>query len=284
MTNSLYFSPTSIDDALKLLADYDERATVLAGGTDIVPQINYYELQPEILVYIGKLGLDYIKETNDKLVIGATTPTAILAIDRIVTVKAGILAEAARRSGSIPIRNAATIGGNLANASPAADLATPLLAADAQLLLASQKGSRTVNIKDFFVAPGETILRPDELVVEIHFPFFKGKSVFFKLGRRKAMTLSVVNVAVRIETTNEVCTTARIALGSVAPTPIRCTKAEEMLQGKSFDERTLEECAALAIAESNPIDDERATAWYRKKAGKSLIKRALAQATGIDLS
>ena len=142
----------------------------------------------------------------------------------------------------------ATIGGNLANASPAADLATPLLAMDAELLLMSDKGKRTVALKDFFTGPGKTVLRPGELIVEVSIPSLKGKTVFLKLGRRKAMTLSVVNVAVCLEMDGKKCKDARIAMGSVAPTPLRCTRAEGLLKGKGLDETLFAQCAAEAMA------------------------------------
>jgi carbon-monoxide dehydrogenase medium subunit len=283
MKNVMYFAPTEVEEALKVLAEYGEKVTILAGGTDLVPKINYYELKPDILLYIGGLALDHFKEENGKLIIGATTPTAKLAFSALAAGKVKALAEAARLSGSIATRSTATIGGNLANASPAADLATPLLAMDAQVLLASAGGKRVVAIKDFFVGPGHTVRRPNELIVEIYIPSFKGKTVFLKLGRRKAMTLSVVNVAVRLDMSTRTCNEAHIALGSVAPTPIRCPKAEEVLKGRVLDKALITQCAAQAMAESNPIDDQRATAWYRKKAGTALVARALVQASGINI-
>lgn len=282
MKDVMYFAPTAIDEAIKLLAEYGERATVLAGGTDLVPRINTYQLKPDVLLYIGGLDLDYVKEADGKLVIGAATKTAELASSALVAEKAGALAEGARRSGSVAIRNAATIGGNLANASPAADLATPLLVMDAELHLAGTRGKRVVAMKDFFTGPGGTVLKPDELIMEIHVPPVKGKTVFHKLGRRKALTLSVVNVAVRLDMADHRCKDARLALGAMAPTPMRCPKAEEMLRGKALDEALITKCAAEAVAESSPIDDQRATAWYRQKAGVAVVARALRQAVGIQ--
>lgn len=282
MKDVMYFAPTAIDEAIKLLAEYGERATVLAGGTDLVPRINTYQLKPDVLLYIGGLDLDYVKEADGKLVIGAATKTAELASSALVAEKAGALAEGARRSGSVAIRNAATIGGNLANASPAADLATPLLVMDAELHLAGTRGKRVVAMKDFFTGPGGTVLKPDELVMEIHVPPVKGKTVFHKLGRRKALTLSVVNVAVRLDMADHRCKDARLALGAMAPTPMRCPKAEEMLRGKALDEALITKCAAEAVAESSPIDDQRATAWYRQKAGVAAVARALRQAVNIQ--
>jgi CO/xanthine dehydrogenase FAD-binding subunit len=265
-----------------LLAEHGKRATILAGGTDLVHRINYYELKPEMLLYIGGLGLDYLKEEGGQLIIGATTPTAKLASSSLVEKKAAALAEAARHSGCVATRTAATIGGNLATASPAADLATPLLAMDAELQMTSTKGTRAVALRDFFTGPGETVLRADELISEIRVPMPRGKTVFVKLGKRKAMTLSVVNVAVHLVMDGKTCKDACIALGSMAPTPLRCVKAEKQIKGKQVAKPLIDACADQAVAEANPIDDQRATAWYRKKAGKALIARALGKATGIE--
>ncbi len=282
MRDVSYYAPTEVGEAVKLLAEYGEKATVLSGGTDLVPRINYYELKPEVLLYIGRLGLDYIKEAGGRLVIGATTPMARLVASDLVAEKASALAEAVRQCGSVATRTTATIGGNLANASPAADLAPPLLVMDAELRLASAREQRVVAAKDFFTGPGETVLKPDELIVEVHVPLSKGKTVFLKLGRRKAQTLSLTSVAVRLEMDGNVCDDARVALGSMAPTPLRCTKAEGLIKGKALDKALIAECATEAVAESSPIDDQRATAWYRKKAGTALVVRALTQAAGIE--
>jgi carbon-monoxide dehydrogenase medium subunit len=277
-----YFAPTEVGEALKLLAEYGKKATVLAGGTDLVPKINAYELKPDVLVYIGGLGLSYIKEEDSKLVIGATTPTGKLAASGIIAKKASAIAEAARRMGCSSTQTTATIGGNLANASPAADLATPLLVMDAELQLTNAKGKRLIPIKEFFTGPGETVLKADELLSEIHVPIPKGKTAFLKLGRRKTMTLSVANAAAHLVMDGKKCEDARIAVGSMAPTPLRCIKAEGLVKGKELAEALIAECATQTVAESDPIDDQRATAWYRRKAGSALVARALAQAAGME--
>jgi CO/xanthine dehydrogenase FAD-binding subunit len=282
MKESLYFAPKDLKEAVRLLGNYKGRAVILAGGTDLVPRINTYHLRPEVLVYIGKAGLDYIKEEKGKFVIGAATPMAKIAGSKLLARKAGALVEAAGQAGTQAVRTAATIGGNLANASPAADLATPLLAMDAELSLVGQKKKRVVPLKDFFTGPGKTVLQAGEMIAEITVPVPKGKTVFVKLGRRKALTLSVVNAAVRLEMRGKKCQEARIALGSVAPLPLRCAKAEGMLQGKGMDSKLIADCAAEAIAASSPIDDHRASAWYRKQAGTVLVSRALAEAAGLQ--
>jgi carbon-monoxide dehydrogenase medium subunit len=282
MKDVMYFAPSGIDEALALLAKHGEKATVLAGGTDLVPNVNYYELKPDIFIYTGGIGSAYIKEENGKLVIGAGTTWTGLIANSLVAEKAGLLAEAAKQGGCVATRNAGTIGGNLANASPAADLSTPLLVLDAELLLKSADEERVVPINEFFTGPGETVLQPDELLVEIHIPPVRGKTAFLKLGRRRAMTLSVVNTAVRLQMNGKICKEARIAVGSMAPRPLRCEKAEGILNGNSVDKNLIGKCAAEAIKETSPIDDQRATAWYRKKAGEKLVARALELAAGME--
>ena len=277
-----YFAPTDLGEAVKLLAQYGKQATILAGGTDLVPKINYYELKPEVLLYVGKLGLSYIKQVDGTLIIGAGTPLAQILASEVVAQSAPALVHAAKQHSSVAVRSAATLGGNIANGSPAADTVVPLIAMDAKLRLVSAKGERVVAIQDFFVGPGETVLKADELLTEVQIPAVKGRAVFQKLGKRKAQACSIVIVGVRLEMDGKVCKAARIALGSMAPTPLRCVKAEEMLVGKAVDAALVAQCAAAAVGASSPIDDVRATAWYRRKAGTALVAQALTQAAGLE--
>jgi len=283
MGEALYFAASTMNEAMKLLGQYGKKAVILAGGTDLVPRINTYGLKPGALIYVGKLGLDYIKEEKGRISIGAATPMAKIAGSKIVAKRAAALSEAAQQAGTAAVRTAGTIGGNVANASPAADLATPLLALDAELSLVSQKKKRTVALKDFFKGPGQTVLQPGEMIKEISFPIPKGKTAFIKLGRRKALTLSVVNAAVRLDVNRKKCQEARIALGSVAPTPLRCLKAEGLLTGQEISKDLIGQCASEAMAASSPIDDQRASAWYRKKAGAAVVAKALAKAAGLEM-
>lgn len=276
-----YFAPTDVGEAVKLLAEHGDKATILAGGTDLLPKINHYDLKPDVLLFIGGLGLNFVEEKDGKLVIGATTSTAQIAASEVVAEKAPALAEAARQSGSVAIRTSATIGGNIANASPAADLVAPLMAMDAEFKLVGGGGARVVPAKEFFVGPHKTAMKAGEMLTEVIIPSPRGKTVFVKLGRRHAQTLSVANAAVQLVMEGGICQDARIVLGAMAPKPLRCEKAEALLMGKVVDAALVDQCAEQAIAESSPINDQRATAWYRQKAGKVLVSRALAQAAGI---
>ncbi len=281
MKDTLYYAPTSVSEATKLLAEHGSRATILAGGTDLAPQINYYKLQPDVLLYIGDMGLDYLREEDGRLIIGAATPLQKIASSALLAEKAKALVDAAWTHSCASVRSRATVGGNLVNASPAADMATPLLVLDGEVLLKSAGGERVVRLQDFFKGPGETVRQPDELLVEVRIQVAGQTAVFLKLGRRKAMTCAVASVAVRLEMADRTCTEARIALGSMAPTPLRCKKTEAETRGEKLDAEVVARLAADAVGESSPIDDQRATAWYRRKAGTALVKQALAQAAGI---
>jgi len=277
----LYFAPKTMNEALKLLARHKRKIIPLAGGTDLVPKINDHQLRPDMLLYVGKLDLDYIKLKKGKLLIGALTSWSKLASNSYIAKEVSALHQAADIASSIAVKTLGTIGGNLGTASPAADLITPLLVMEAQVCLAKTGGKRLVPLNEFFVGPGETARKPDELIIELQVPLKKGKSVFLRIGRRKAMTLSVANVAVRVEMVGKSCKEARIALGAMAPTPMRCLKAEDMLKDVTVDQDLISKCAAKAVEESKPINDGRASAWYRKKVASVLVSRALAQACSI---
>jgi len=277
-----YFAPTEIGEAVRLLAEHGEKMAVLAGGTDLVPALNYYEIKPSALLYIGGLALDYIKEENGKLIIGAGTTLAHLLASEVIAQKFGVLLQALKKHSSPAIRTAATIGGNVGTGSPAGDLLPPLMVMDADVVLVSAAGERVVPVAEFFTGPQKTVRKPDELILELRVPLAAGNTAYQKVGLRKAQTCSIASAAVRLVMDGNVCQDARIVMGSMAPTPLRCTKAEALIKGKALDQAAIEECAAQAVAETSPIDDQRATAWYRQKAGKALVARALAQAAGIQ--
>lgn len=277
-----YFAPTEMGEAVRLLAEHGEKMAVLAGGTDLVPALNYYEIKPSALLYIGGLGLDYIKEEDGKLIIGAGTTLAHLLASEAIAQKFGILFKAVKKHSSVAVRSAATIGGNVGTGSPAGDLLPPLMVMDAEVVLASTAGERVVPVAEFFTGPQQTVRKPNELIVELRVPLAAGNTAYEKVGLRKAQTIAATSVAVRVAMDGNVCRDVRIVMGSMAPTPLRCKKAEALIKGKAVDQAIIEACAAQAIAETSPIDDQRATAWYRQKAGKAIVARALAQAAGIQ--
>jgi len=282
MQHFQFYSAKSLNDALRFLAENGDQTRVLAGGTDLIPELREEISRPGMVLNILEIeGLNGVREANQGLRIGCTTTHAQLVESDILRRSCSSLVQAAGSIGGPLIRNRGTIGGNIAHASPAADLASTLLSLDAEAVIMSQKGTREVALSDFFLGPGKTVLKADELLTEIAIPLPRGKGVFLKLGRRQAMTLSVVNVAVCLEMEGRKCREAKVALGSVAPTPIRCPGAERMLLSREMDEELIGKCAQEAMAVSKPVDDQRAKAWYRVQAGTVLVRRALARATGL---
>jgi len=272
-----FYSATSVSEVCDLLAKYGDKARLLAGGTDLMVLINRRLLLPPVLIYIGNSGLNYIKQDGGNLVIGAgTTFTEIVKSD-LVNQKAPVLARAVKMAGSPAIRNAATLGGNLANASPAADGAVAILALGAKLKLVSKAGERWVNGADYFVGPGQTVIKPDELLQEIVIPAQPDgvKMGYRKLGQRKAEICAVVSVAIVVEAKNGSYGKATIAMGSVAPKPILIKAADQLAGQKRGDAALIQHVADAAAAETQPIDDIRASAWYRRKASSAIVKQTL---------
>ena len=278
-----FYSPQSLGEALRFISGRGDRTAIIAGGTDLIPGLRQGISRPGLVLNILEIEeLNGVREKEQALRIGCTTTHTQLAESAILQRTCPALAQAAASVGGPLVRNRGTIGGNIVNASPAADLACALLALDAEAVLRSEKGTRMVALRDFFIGPGQTVIQPDEILTEVSIRLPKGKSVFRKLGRRQAMSLSIVNAAVYLEMEGKVCRETRIALGSVAPTPIRCPQAERMLANQETDPELLSECASEAMRASKPIDDLRAKAWYRIEAGTVLLRRALAQAAGLN--
>jgi CO/xanthine dehydrogenase FAD-binding subunit len=272
--------PGSIAEALGLLSSLDD-AKPIAGGTDLVPLLRDVERGPRNLVCVGQLGaLSYLREEDGMVTIGATTTLSRLLESDTIKRRAQGLHDAVYQMGSVQIRNLGTIGGNLCNASPAADTAPPLLVLDSDVTVASEGESRTMPLADFFVGPKISSLKPYELLTEVRFPAQQRSSgsAFHRIGRRKGFTLSVVSAAAYIERDGEYCRRARIALGSVAPTPIRVPEAEGELEGKEVTEALFEDIGVVCRDHIHPIDDVRGSASYRKGVSGVLVNRALKDA------
>jgi carbon-monoxide dehydrogenase medium subunit len=273
-----YLAPTSLEEALETVGQQTEGVQIIAGGTDLVPRMRSRVIEPKLLVDLRLLNLDGIEKTAYGIRIGASaTHTDILESD-LLAEHCPALCEAAADIAGPPIRNRGTVGGNLVNASPAADLAPPLLVYDAVVILAKAGSNREIPLVDFFTGPGQTVLAADELLTEIRIPAVPPNttSKFIKLGKRKAMAVAVVSAAARL-TIDEAgkISQARIALGSVAPTPIRARKAEASLEGQSPSSDLFTEAGQIAGSESSPISDIRASGSYRKKMVAVLTRRAL---------
>ncbi len=275
-----YFSPTTLDEAVTLLAQ--EGRTVIAGGTDLLVNPRYMVGVREV-VDIRKLGLDYIREENGWLYIGAgATMRTVARHPTIQRLANGILARGAAVCGSPNIRNMATLAGNVASALPSADTLPALLALDAQAVLLGIYGERVVPFDSFFVGPGKSV-RERELIRELRIPLANFDTIqggFYKIGRT-AEDISIVNAAATLFIQDDIITTARLVMGAVAPIPLRTALAEEALIGQPPTEETVQRAAELVRDEVRPISDQRASANYRRRMSGVAAVRALRQAAGL---
>ena len=278
-----YLAPVSLDELVSLLRDKGDRVGLLAGGTDLLVWMKHAVTSPEVLVDINRIPeLTGIETGGNALHIGSATPLCTIGRSKVVQETAPLLAEAIGFMACHPIRVRATLGGNLCSASPAADAAPPLLAMDASVTLLGPDGERVVPLSQFFVAPGQTVRRRDELLLKVVIPSKKGRSAFLKLGRRKGLTLAIASVAAFGVVRDKVFEEVKIALGAVAPTPIRAEKAEGMLRGKAATEQNVAAAAEMTRKEVNPITDLRASAAYRTEMAGALTKRVLRRIAMIE--
>ena len=278
MTVQAYLLPQSLDEAVKLLAD-DDSVLVMGGGTITMPLINDGISTPEKVMGLRQAGLNYVQRVNGSLKIGAAaTLTQMLGQNDIA-----MLSEAAHHTGGWTIRNMGTVGGNLFVPSPAGDLATALLALDAEVKLVSAAGERTLPLADFHTGFLTTVLKPGELLTEIIVSVPTGKTAFIKYGRKHSHTPAIVTVAAHLVWDGDVVSSARIALGAAGPHPIRAREAEALLEGAVLDESNIEAAATAAAAESDPFTDAIASEWYRRRMVKVYVGRVLNQLAGEEL-
>ncbi len=278
-----YHEPRTIREALELLARWGEAARILAGGTDLLVQMKMRRVEPKCVINIKRIPeLDYVREGPTGVRIGAAT--RLRRLERSGTIRRlfPALYRAIRWMASVQVRNMATIGGNLCNASPAADTAPPLMVYGARVKLASVSGERTLPIEDFFTGPGRTAMRPGEMLTEIWIPRQpEGTGSAFIKVARTAMDLAKVNVAVALTLRGWSASDVRIALGSVAPTPMRAREAEAALEGRPPTEDLLRRVGEIASEEIRPITDVRSTAEYRREVTKVIVADALREALGM---
>jgi len=274
-----FHAPTSTDEAVALLARYRERARVLAGGTDLVLDLKAGKVEPQALVWVGRIpGLAAIERRDGQVRLGAGVTATMLLESAVVREAALPLALAAEAFGAPAVRDMATLGGNVVTASPAGDLAIALLALDATAELVGPQGERRAPLADLFAGPRRSRIGPDELLVAFQVPAGgRGRGGdFVKLGPRQALAISVVCAAASVTLGDGgTCAEARIALGSVAPTPLRAREAEAVLRGRRPDAALLDQAAERAAAETSPISDIRGSAWYRRRVTPAVVRRAL---------
>jgi carbon-monoxide dehydrogenase medium subunit len=277
-----YHMPSTIAEALDQMALSGDKSKVIAGGTDLLVSMKKREAMPEHLINLKEIealkGITY--DETEGIKIGALTTIGDIERAEVVREKFPPLWDAVKVMAAQQVRNLGTIGGNLCSASPSADTAPPLMALGASLKLTRVLHERVVPVEDFYKGPGESALKPEEILTEILIPNLPDNSggAYIKLMRRNAMDLALVGVAAWLRLDGKTCIEARIALGAVAPTPIRAHTTESVLTHKDVDENLIEEGGKKASQEAKPIDDIRASKAYRKEMIKVLTKRAIKKA------
>ena len=274
--NINFHKPESVESASKLLID-NPNAIILAGGTDLVVKFRNGML-PQITDFVDITGLPFnkIEQKNDHLIIGSGCTMTEVINNPEVKKYFPTLVKAASTVGALQIRNAATIGGNTGNASPAGDTIPALFSLEAKIVATNGQSQREIAIEEFFTGPGKTSLERGEIVEAFKLPLRETKGAFIKLGERQAHAISKINMAVS-KWNSQGNTEYRVAMGSVAPTVIRCPELEKHLQASNFplSDENLEKAIELACEAAKPIDDVRSTREYRKKMAGVLIKKAL---------
>ncbi len=276
-----YAAPTSVEDAAKLAAD--GHATVFAGGTDLMPQTKAGAKEfSRVLMNLRRVeGMRGAMEEKGEVRIGALTTVTDVLNDDLLRSVVPVLCDAADKFASGQIRNSATIGGNICNASPAGDMIIPLLILDAEVELVSwvddEANWRLVPLKNFFKGPGQSKLRKNEILTAVKFrtPQQDFVAGFVKFGTRPALDISVVSLGVGGRLDAGVLTEARVAFGAVAPIPMRGLETEAVIEGKKVDDGVAKAAATKAAEEISPIDDVRASAWYRRELIQTLTGRLL---------
>ena len=277
------YQPTSVQEASLLLKDNGPGGRFLAGGTDLVIAMKEKGLVPKYVVDLKRIpGLAGIHENSDgSITIGALTTMREIETSPLIKIKFPFLAQSAAEVGSIQIRNRATIGGNMANATPSADLAPSLIALNATAKIVRANGERTTALEEFFCGPGQTVMTADEILTAITVPKAPSRLVgeYIKFSPREIMDLAYVGVAVAYTLGEQrLCAGVRIVLGAVAPTPIRARRAEAAIEGEVLTEALAEKAGEIAAEESKPISDVRSSADYRRAMVGTMTKRALLNA------
>jgi len=274
--------PRSIEDCLKLLAERGPEAKLVAGGTDLLPQMKNGLIKPAAVIDLsGVADLRVLRrEDGAGLRVGASVAAREIELDPYTRSAYPALAESGALVGSVQIRNLATVGGNLCNAAPSADMAPPLMALEAEAIIAGPRGRRRVPMADFFTGVRRTVLAPDELLVELIVPAPGPRSggQYLRHTPRRELDIAVVGVASQVTLSDGVCRKARIALAAVAPTPIRATAAERALEGQPLTAQHIARAAQLAVEAARPISDQRGSADFRRHLVGVLTRRTLTTA------
>lgn len=276
-----YLAPKTLPEAISLLQQHGNAARILAGGHSLIPMMKLRQTTPDYLIDINKISeLDYIKESEGYLRIGALAREVALEESKLIRSKYPIILDTARVLGDQQVRNMATVVGNIAHSDPTYDLPATMLALNARVAVTGAQGERIIPIDEFFIDYLKTALQPDEIITEISIPIPPTGSgaAYVKLESRVGGTVGVAAQVTLDE--NKVCRMAGIGLTNVAPTPLKAKKAEELLIGKTLDEGIIKQTAQLAAEESKPTSDIRAPEEYKRAMVKELAMRSLTLALG----
>jgi CO/xanthine dehydrogenase FAD-binding subunit len=276
--NATAYSPSTLSEALMLLAERGAALKVIAGGTDLMVLMNARMLEAGEFLDIWRVDeLRGITDEGDRLRIGALTTFSRLIESPLIRRYAPALVAASRTIGAVQIQNRGTIGGNIVNASPAGDSLPVLAAYDAELELASLRGSRRLGVNDFYTGYRKTVLRSDELVSAILLPKLRNdeRDFFWKVGTRRAQAISKAVMAARAMVTDGMVASISIAVGSVAPTVIRARRTEELLTGARVDDRLIDRVRPVIEGEISPISDLRSTEHYRRTVTGNVLAKFL---------
>jgi carbon-monoxide dehydrogenase medium subunit len=279
-----FFRPASLAQLLERKRKEGRRARILDGGSNVLVYVKEGSLEGGTLVDVRKLkALKGIAVRNGQVEIGAGEVITDIIASPVIRRQARFFAEALAQFANPLVRNMATLAGNIADSSPIGDTIPPLLVLEARVVVAGSRGRRVVPLDGFFSGPGSNVLKPDEVILKVRFPLPSGgRGAFLKLGLRRGTSCSVASAAVWVSSRAGRIGQARIALGGVAPTPLRARLAEAMLEGKKADADELAGIAARVEHEIRPISDVRASAEYRRQVSGRLVARALRQALGLE--
>jgi carbon-monoxide dehydrogenase medium subunit len=270
-----HYAPDSIEELLEMLKS-KPNAKLIAGGTDLLLQMKQGTAQPETVISLKNVEeLRGFSVSKNGYWLGAGMTLRGITRSNELTQNFPGLVYAAGVVASEQIRTLATLGGNICNASPSADMVPPLIALDAVVQLVSNQGQRDLSLSDFFKGPGESVLKSGEIMHSIFLPQPSGNMIYSKHAPRKFMDLAVVGVAVRLAKKNGKINEARVALGAVGPVPFRAEKTEALLAGQTLTTELMLEAGEMAAGECVPIDDIRGSAWYRKRMVKVHVRRNL---------
>jgi len=279
-----FYRPAVLEELLDFKAREGSKARILDGGSNVLVYINEGSIPGGTLVDVKSLeAIKGIEARDGRLEIGAGELIADIMESSLVKKKVPFLRETLQKFANPLVRNMATLAGNIADSSPIGDTIPPLLVLEAEVVVASTKGERVIALEEFFTGPGQNVLKDEEVILKVRFPLpEKGRGGHIKLGLRRGTSCSVASVAVWVVADKNKVQDIRIALGGVAPTPIRARKTEDAFKGEALDWDKISELSEKVMEEIRPITDVRGSAEYRKQVSAGLLAKAVRQALGLE--